>query len=62
MHISVSLSVALAAEIHSGEGAKLEDCPDGISLYMEANIEYSVALLACMMNLLGPGCATWLVH
>lgn len=62
MHTSVSLSVALAAEMHSGQGAKLEDFPDEIPLYMEASIEYSMALFAWMMNLLGPGCATWLVH
>ena len=62
MHTSVSLSVALAAEMHSGQGAKLGDFPDGIPLYIEANIEYSMALFACMMNLLGPRCTTWLVH
>jgi hypothetical protein len=32
MHISVSFRVALAAEMHSGQGAKLELSPDGMAL------------------------------
>jgi hypothetical protein len=32
MHTSVSFRVALAAEMHSGQGAKLELSPDGMPL------------------------------
>lgn len=62
MHISVSFRVALAAEMHSGQGAKLELSPDGMPLYIQARIEYSIALLACMINLHGSACIAWVVH